>query len=276
MFEYREHKQSRYVYVSNSAGNTIYQFTVNADGSLTANGSISTNSNLNQPVAMVADLSGSFLYAINAANGTGNGTVSVFNIQAHGTLAVSSSNATASTGNTPSYASFDPTGEYLYVPNSGDSTISEYSVTAGVLQPIGTVPAITGALSLANVIIDPTGTYAYLRDSGDGGNGQIFGFKMGGGGLIGAALNGSPFATGNFPRGSFAIDPTSAIIANENNGDAAITVYVITPSTGSTPGAPTGQVIIGTHNAPLRVIFFAPVLLKLGGYSPYGTQMFLT
>jgi YVTN family beta-propeller protein len=54
--------------------------------------------------------------------------------------------ATVLAGDTPTSIALDPSGKYVYVTNSGDNTVSQYSVAAN-----GTLTALTqGAVAAGN------------------------------------------------------------------------------------------------------------------------------
>jgi DNA-binding beta-propeller fold protein YncE len=83
----------------------------------------------------------------------------------------------------------DPSGTHLYVANTTPTkSISGFSIGAGgILTSVGPDTVVSGATDLTNFVVDPSGTHIYVLDSGNGTtNGQVFGFSIGSGGVIGS------------------------------------------------------------------------------------------
>ena len=76
-------------------------------------------------------------------------------------------------------------------------------------------------LNVYNLVVDPSSKYLYVLDAGDGTvNGAVYGFSINSTtGAIGAAIAGSPSATGVSPQGNIVIDPTGTLLAADNNGN---------------------------------------------------------
>lgn len=234
----------RFLYVSDDAGNNIYGFQISqTDGTLTPvpgspfNGSAF---NLSSPEFVVTDHSGSYLYAVNL----NSATVSAYTInQSSGAVAPLASNPTIATDTSPLFATLDPSGTHLYVANEGAAagagTVSAYSIgTGGALTSVGSATAITGNTDVLNVAVDPSGKYLYVLDTGDPAAspaipGQVYGYNIGAGGAIGAAIAGTPVATGLGPAG-IAIDPTSSLIAVDNGFDVPSTISLFSIGSGGT------------------------------------------
>jgi len=82
-----------------------------------------------------------------------------YDISPGGTL--SPKDADADSGNQPADIKVSPNGQFAYVANLGDGTISQYSVgTDGVLHPLST-PTATAPSGPQGLLIDSTGTYLY-------------------------------------------------------------------------------------------------------------------
>lgn len=75
--------------------------------------------------------------------------------------------ATAAAGNSPVAISIDPSSQFVYVANSGDGTVSGYSLTLAspYLTPLAGSPWTVGTTPSA-LVIDPWGQYLYVADSG--------------------------------------------------------------------------------------------------------------
>ena len=103
----------------------------------------------------------------------------------------------------------DPSGTHLYVANTTPTnSISGFSIGAGgILTSVGPDALVSGATGLTSLVVDPSGTHIYVLDSGNGTtNGQVFGFSIGSGGVIGSAISGTPVAAGVLPIGGVVID----------------------------------------------------------------------
>jgi 6-phosphogluconolactonase len=69
-------------------------------------------------------------------------------------------------------------GEFLYVANAGDGTISEFSIntTTGALSNVGSYPTTSAAFGLLSLTVHPTNEFIYATDAnGD----HLFGYDIG-------------------------------------------------------------------------------------------------
>ena len=248
----------RFLYVSDDGGGTIYGFQINpTDGSLALISGSPFKANLDFPECLVIDHTGSYLYATNPSNNT----ISAYSInQTTGALTpLTTPTFPSGTGTRPLLGALDPAGTHLYVANTVSNSIAAFSIgTGGVLTSLGTDTPVTGAIAVENLVVDSSGTHIYVLDSGPNasGTGQVFGFVIGSGGVIGAAISGTPIATGTTPLGAIVVDPTDAILAVDNNGSNNISLYMIgsggalTAATPSTVSSGTAPFYVTFYNAP--------------------------
>lgn len=147
-------------------------------------------------------------------------------------------NAGAGAGNQPYTATTDITGNYLYVGNYGDGTISAYSVntSTGALSAQG--PAFLGSLDPVTLTLTPNGRFFYSA------GGLLAGFALDGAatpGMIPATAGGGwGMGAGNGPE-SGAVDGASRYFYLAAYGDAQIRGYAIDPQSGALsalPGSP--------------------------------------
>jgi trimeric autotransporter adhesin len=256
----------RFLYVSSSSDNAIYEFTING-GTLTAvSGSPYSDANLNAPTGLIIDRTGSYLYVTNpgpapAYSGT---VIAAYNINpTTGALTPFSSTAPSSptftTGAGPWSMGLDPSGTHLYVADSTANAVDAFTIGAnGVLTEVGSAPtAISGASFVESVVVDPADANIYILDGG-GSNGQIYGFALNNttGALTSTAVSGTPIATGAVPLGIPIIDPTGALLANENNGDG--TIYLFTIKSNAVSAASPAFITSGSGaaSAPFFVTFY--------------------
>ena len=156
----------QYLYVSATNPTTnqgyIFGFAVNSDGTLTSmNGGLpyslysnpagqSTSSVLKDPVALTSDSTGSNLFVADKLSNL----VSTFAIGANGTLSttgVATSASAVVTGNQPSALTLYAD-KFVYVTNSGDSTVASYTLASGVLTNLATNASDTQPIA---IMVDP-------------------------------------------------------------------------------------------------------------------------
>jgi 6-phosphogluconolactonase (cycloisomerase 2 family) len=245
----------RFLYVSDDGGNTslftIYGFKINeVDGSLAPISGSPFTANLNTPECFIIEPTGTYLYATNE----GNSTISAYTIDPNTGALTPLSTPTFPTGSGPYLGGLDPSGNHMYVANTAPTnSISGFSIGAdGVLTPVGPDATVSGATALTNLVVDPSGTHIYVLDSGNGvTNGQVFGFSLGTGGVIGSAISGTPVAAGILPFGGIVIDPTGTLMAVDNSTSDSISLYAI-----ASIGALTAVSPVNTGTAPFFVTLY--------------------
>jgi 6-phosphogluconolactonase (cycloisomerase 2 family) len=135
-----------FLYVANAGSNDIYEFTINADGSLTAITAVGTTTPViattgNGPAAMISDPAAKYLFV--AAN-QGNQVVGYTINHVTGLLTQIALNiGTASTGAGPVALAIRSDGSsignyWLFTSNNGASTVSTFSLVynTGTLNPL--------------------------------------------------------------------------------------------------------------------------------------------
>jgi 6-phosphogluconolactonase (cycloisomerase 2 family) len=132
---------AKYAYVVNKGNNTVSQYTLGANGALTAmpTATVATGAGTN-PTSIAVDPSGKYAYVTNGGDGTTPGTVSQYSIGADGALTAMTTVAAGSSN--PSFVAVDPAGRYAYVENN--SAFSQYK--------IGADGALTAMTPVANVL----------------------------------------------------------------------------------------------------------------------------
>jgi 6-phosphogluconolactonase len=146
----------QYAYVVNGMEQTVSQYSITANGTLTplSPASIATGAG---PISVTVDPSHHYVYVSNATDGT----TSQYVIQKDGTLSPNSP-ATVATGE--SYVvGFNPSGQFAYVVNYSPNTISQFSVGAnGVIEALAVTPVVTWGVDSANITFTPNGKYVYV------------------------------------------------------------------------------------------------------------------
>lgn len=145
---------SAYAYLSNINGNTVSEYGIGADGTLSSlnPASVATGT---EPVFLAFDPTGRYAYEANYTVdvSSAQGTVSQYVVGTGGQLTPLVP-ATVLAGTGPGWIAFDPFGKYAYVVNLGNGTlpgtVSEYAIGAGgVLTLIGTANAGLSAFMIA-------------------------------------------------------------------------------------------------------------------------------
>lgn len=128
-----------YLYVANTQSNSISIFAISASGtppgSLTPIQGSPLDDTYNDPVALLIDAKGQYLYVADQ----GSNNVAVYSISNGLPVALTTSTTTFAfaTESTPSVLAEDPNGRYLFVGNEGSpSGIQAFGVTAGNLNPL--------------------------------------------------------------------------------------------------------------------------------------------
>jgi len=125
----------KHLYVANSLpDNSISEFTINSDGSLTTLATIGGGT-LSSPIALLIDNSGKYLFVANA----GASNLSAYAIATDGSLTLLSVNESVATNKSPSFMVSDPNGKYVFVGNSSSPAIQSFSLDPGT----GTLTSVT-------------------------------------------------------------------------------------------------------------------------------------
>jgi len=141
-----------YLYVANTQSNSISIFAISASGtppgSLTPIQGSPLDDTYNDPVALLIDAKGQYLYVADQ----GSNNVAVYSISNGLPVALTTSTTTFAfaTESTPSVLAEDPNGNYLFVGNQGSpSGIQAFGVTGGNLNPLLTYKVGNTASSIA-------------------------------------------------------------------------------------------------------------------------------
>jgi 6-phosphogluconolactonase len=120
----------KYLYTANNIDNSISEFTVGANGTLTEIAGSPLGETYKAPVALLVDTSGKYLFIANS----GSANVGAFTIGSGGSLSVLTSNPGFVTSSKPAVLAIDPSGKYVYVGNqSGGLHGFALNGTTGVL-----------------------------------------------------------------------------------------------------------------------------------------------
>jgi hypothetical protein len=203
---------------ASSAGDvgSVYEYAVLNDGSVSPLAQVSISAGV-APGAVVV-VSG-HAYVVNV----GDGTVSQYNVEADNTLTPINPPTVVNPGMKtlgviPSAVIADPSGSFLYVANSGDGTLSQFSIgSGGQLTPLTPATLAVGIepVSMA-VTAGPSGGHIYVANSGEraaaglvpAGSGSVSQFSIGADGTL-TPLNPAALSAGTSPV-AIAIDQNIA------------------------------------------------------------------
>ena len=190
---------------------------------------------------------GAFTFAAGVAAG-GTYSVSVATQPAGQTCAVANAmGSNVSADVTAILVSCAAPSQYAYVANSGDNTVSQYTISvAGELTPMSTPTVQTGAAP-QSVAVDPAGRYAYVPNLNDN---TVSQYTIGTGGSL-LPMTPATVQTGAGPW-AVSIDPSGSYAYVINNIDRSVSQYTIgaggtlapmTPATVATGTEPRGITI---------------------------------
>jgi len=212
-----------FTYATNATSNDISAYSINpATGVLTPvlGGPFPTGA---FPFGIASDIEGHFVFASN----NGGDSVSAFTINS-ATGALSAAPGSPFAAGSQPYAVAVDSGQFVYVTNNIDSTISGYAVsTSGALTPIPGSPFPSAGLDPLGVTVDPRGKFLYVADAMAN---SISAYQI-------DASSGVLTTAGSTPAGSFpdsvSVDPTgNFLFASNSSQSSSVSVYSIDGSTG--------------------------------------------
>jgi len=249
-----------YAYVA-SAGPTpgsagaVYEYAIGLDGSLSPLAEPSIAAGVN-PSAVVVIQSGS-VYVVNA----GDGSISQYSIASDGTLktlspATVTNPGVQTRGVTGGAATVDPTGNYLYVANTADDNLAQFSGVGGSLTPLSPATVTTG---VAPVSIAAGAAGLYVLNSGaPGAVGSVSQYTEADDGTL-TATNFESVAAGTNPS-VLALDDSYPLAYVLSNCDGTQCLGSIRAFSVGAGGAltDTGKVVTtGSHDRGAGMIFYS-------------------
>lgn len=133
-----------FLYTANLTDNTLSEFTVNSDGSLTSLGILGQSSLYSNPVALLTDTAGKYLFVANAQS---SGNLSGYSISSTGGLALIATSPFV-TAAQPAVLAIDAGGRYVFVGNqASNGQIQSFTLDPGsgtltivASYPTGSIP----------------------------------------------------------------------------------------------------------------------------------------
>ncbi len=219
------------VFVGNYSGGNLAAYSLNDDGSIREGGQVIDHEGSGPDTrrqdkphvhAVVVDPGNKFLFVPDL----GTDRISIYNIQPGATQPLSPATppyAALEGGSGPRHLAFHPNGDYAYVVNELNATVTAFKYRKGKLETIETVSMLAedfdGAVGAADIHISPDGAFLYASNRGDAN--EIVIWSIGKNGMLTPA--GRQSTLGKTPR-NFAIDPTGnyLLAANQNTNDIII------------------------------------------------------
>jgi YVTN family beta-propeller protein len=228
---------AKYAYAANVSGNTISQYSIGADGTLTVMAAASVAAGT-APYSVTVDPSGKYAYV---ANRDGN-SVSQYNIGANGELAAMDITSVAA-GTAPYSVTVDPSGKYAYVANWDGNSVSQYTIGAtGALTAMAPATVASG-LTPSSITVAPSGKYAYVANLSSN---SISQYSIGAIGSL-APMTPATVAAGIFTT-SVTVDPSGKYAYATNSSDGTVSQYSI-----GSDGALTAMATVAAGAYPISI-----------------------
>lgn len=209
-----------FAYAVNFFSNTVSQFIIGANGTLTAMGTGTVAAGAN-PYSIAEDPTSKYVYVANYSRpGTIATVISQYAIGTDGSLMAIGTGSVAATGLGLNGITVNPTGPYVYTANYNSNNVSEYSIGAGGALTFVAIAA-TGTSGAASIAFNPAGTYAYVANYLSA---TVSMFSV-------SAVDGSLTALGTVPAGAgpnfIVADPTGRFVYVPNDGAGTVSQYSI-------------------------------------------------
>jgi 6-phosphogluconolactonase (cycloisomerase 2 family) len=223
----------KFLYVSDLLSYKVSAFAVDGTTGALVEITGSPFATVSAPWGMAVDPSGKFLYA-SSSGGASNVGIAAYTIDSTtGALAPIAGSPYASGYGNYSIA-ITPNGQFVYVTNHADNTISGYALngSTGVLTPLVGNP-FTAAVGVYALAIHPSGSFLYAANTVDNvGTGSVTAYAIDS--VTGAltSTTGSPYATGSGAV-SVALDPAGKFLYVANYSGGTVSAYSVNQSTGA-------------------------------------------
>jgi len=236
-----QHTSGDFMYVTNFSGNNLTQLDINKNsGNLSVPTTTSVVTPVNPPnifpagigpIAVVMSPTQPFLFVANQTSGD----IFVYTVDpGAGGLGTAAGNPApvpvAGTASNPSAMAISPKGNFLFVANGPQGTVSAFAIgDKGALTAVPGSPfALAAGATPVSLAVEHTGRFLYAADPA---HNAVLGFAIGGNGAL-TAINGSPFAAGSLPS-ALASDPQGALLFAANTGSSNVSAFVIDATSGA-------------------------------------------
>jgi len=154
------------LFLAEKTSNDIRVYTINSDGTLSAASGNPQATGLSAPAALAINPAGNFLFAANPGNVGAPGSISVFSISKTTLTEVSGSPfPTTDNGVGPVALTVAPSGNFIYVANQTDGTVSAYSIASSGALSLLAAPYTAGTTP-SGLALNPDGNFLYVANFG--------------------------------------------------------------------------------------------------------------
>ncbi len=168
------HPTGKFAYVANKSYyfqdryiSSVSQYTINRNGTLTANASAPEVEAGINPSSVAIVPSGKYAYVANSGDSRNAGSVSQYTIGENGALTANTIAATVAVGDKPVSIAVDPSGKFVYAANEG-GTISQYTIGRnGALTPNTIRAKVRAGRKPCAISVDPSGRFVYVVNEED-------------------------------------------------------------------------------------------------------------
>jgi 6-phosphogluconolactonase len=257
-FSIQVHPTKQFLYVANTADNTISLFKIDGSSGALTEVMPRTPTGLD-PAYLSMDSSGSFLYASN----NGSNSISVYSIDSSSGVLTEVAGSPVATNTGPNLLTVSPTGKFLYVLDTNLQLVTVYPISSGALQSGTSFPVGVAPFAMA---IDPTEHFMYVVNAGTNTitNGTVSEFTINSASGALTLVPGTGAPTGTTPI-AILIHPTGKNLYVANSGTDNISQFSIDSTTGVLTELTTTTVSAGT--TPVFMVFDAA-----SGYVDVGNQ----
>jgi len=186
---------------------------------------------LPQPLATIT----SWALVSNITSGSAPGNVYGYSFSTSNGILSQVAGSPFASGTAPYFIVADPSGQFAYVTNSNENTVSAYTISSmtGALTPIAGSPFATGGLPVG-IAVDSTDSFVYVANCADA-TISAYSITKPTGAL--QQIAGSPFAVAGICPNVVSADPAGNFLYVETNGSNVVAGTVNGYSINSTTGA---------------------------------------
>jgi 6-phosphogluconolactonase len=258
-FSIQVHPTKQFLYVANTADNTISLFKIDSSSGALTEVMPRTPTGLN-PAVLSMDSAGAFLYASNNSSNT----ISAYSIDSSSGVLTEVAGSPVATSSGPNSITVSPTGKFLFVLDTNLQLVTAYTISSGVLQAVGSSSSV-GVAPFA-FAIEPTEHFMYVANAGTNTitNGTISQYSIDSTTGALTLLPGSGSPTGTNPV-AMLIHPTGKYLYVVNSGTSNISQFSVDATTGVLTELTTTTVSSGS--TPVFIVFD-----PISGFVDVGSQ----
>jgi DNA-binding beta-propeller fold protein YncE len=166
--------------------------------------------------------------------------------------------AMVAAGNRPFWVAVTPDGQNVYVTNSGDGTVSQYSVGAGGVLSAKSPATIAAGSNPGGVAVSPDGHNVYVANLGTArGGGSVSQYSVGAGGVLSAKSPAAVLGGGNWVGVAVSPDGTSVYVTSLLNAFVEQLLVgadgTLSPNSEVTAGSGSSGVVVSPDGASVYV-----------------------